>query len=949
MASPALQPVATASPQAAPAAPQTAPASPQTAPAVKPDPVKKYIFPFPGINTVGAKPAEIPTANYVKTWGQYAMNGFYPLGLSGQWHGGIHFDDNTGTQLLQHTGVRCIADGEVIAWRYNAKPFVSEYDEGKGKYSTSFVLVRHRLQYPVPAGGGDPPSCIFYSLYMHLLHTQAYDPAGLLPARPDIWVNITDRLRRVVGRQARYGKRPEWSIPKGFSSREKGKLRDEIGVYLTQQGKNVAWIGSGTKLTLKNDEDWSCEVASIEEGNKVHFNPEVGEIPVAGLHVLDYELDKVPGLPQAGAVHILPEPLPVKAGALIGHPGDYQRFGEVAIRSGEKRLVHLEVFAGQEFKGFVERCRTLDAAKPDKEKSLLALEAGALPKALSSPDLTLPAGEWLGLDPASPKEGDWVLAQRGTNSYSGTDKAKRKAGFTPGGGIAWMPRSDFARSAQDGLWELASAWTDAWGQFPLLAGGDRPPVAVGKVIDLKQKEPLPLALRFADDEHDQRWWLVRYFARMGEKLVWTQGWVSGATAKVKLCTPWAWPGFELVGEDGASPLDRHNQRKADKYDPSTPLLEKLLALIDANGDGVITLKEIRDAWQNPCLVQPLSRLVIEHKSEWGLGMSFWDEVGRKIMEARSAEKLNVFDFVKIWKEERKRIEKLRFWDEVKGQHGFPQDIKVWHVHPLALVENFINKGCGCETLTVNLLLGIEPSVPVSKAQLYVPLILEMYEKYGISSCIGKAHLLAQMLHESMYFKTTIEGGSGHSYSPYIGRGLLQITHRNTYEKYGVHAGGMDFVSNVTAMQKLENVPYCVDVSGWFWTKYKPYRNGIVNLEDYGKEDDFIWITFLVNGGFTHYADRLRLINAAIDKLKLHEHLKKNKDGVYHLEDSFGFGHGDVVWLWARHSDPSEPGLNHLPKDSAQAIMAYRRYLEIGADNSRKNIARTRIPALGGTL
>jgi len=143
-------------PQTPPATPQTPPATPQTPPAtpqaaVKPEPVK-FAFPFPGLNTLEGKPTEVPANIYIKTWGQYAMDGFYPIGLSGQWHGGIHFDDNTGTQFNQTLGVRCIADGEVIAWRYDEQPQVSEYNEGQGKYSTGFVLVRHRLQYQYPKG-----------------------------------------------------------------------------------------------------------------------------------------------------------------------------------------------------------------------------------------------------------------------------------------------------------------------------------------------------------------------------------------------------------------------------------------------------------------------------------------------------------------------------------------------------------------------------------------------------------------------------------------------------------------------------------------------------------------------------------------------------------------------------------------------------------------------------
>jgi GH24 family phage-related lysozyme (muramidase) len=77
-------------------------------------------------------------------------------------------------------------------------------------------------------------------------------------------------------------------------------------------------------------------------------------------------------------------------------------------------------------------------------------------------------------------------------------------------------------------------------------------------------------------------------------------------------------------------------------------------------------------------------------------MNFWDEVGSLIQAAANRPgHQGVLDTVKIWKEERKRIEKLRFWDEVKGKHGFPQDIKVWHVHPLAWVENFICKSGIC--------------------------------------------------------------------------------------------------------------------------------------------------------------------------------------------------------------------------------------------------------------
>src|SRR5690606_9506706 len=86
-----------------------------------------------------------------------AENGFYPMGANGLWHGGVHFDANTGA-LLDQNQVRCIADGEVIAYRiddrYPETPHAATIHPGMGpeplgaKYSTGFVLVKHRLTLP---------------------------------------------------------------------------------------------------------------------------------------------------------------------------------------------------------------------------------------------------------------------------------------------------------------------------------------------------------------------------------------------------------------------------------------------------------------------------------------------------------------------------------------------------------------------------------------------------------------------------------------------------------------------------------------------------------------------------------------------------------------------------------------------------------------------------------
>ncbi|RXK64251.1 hypothetical protein ERT44_16340 [Stenotrophomonas sp. MA5] len=86
-----------------------------------------------------------------------AEDGFFPIGANSLWHGGIHFSDETGRalaqgplQLAERSGVRCIADGEVVAYRINKTYPAVEFRKNASKalYSTGFTLVRHTLVLP---------------------------------------------------------------------------------------------------------------------------------------------------------------------------------------------------------------------------------------------------------------------------------------------------------------------------------------------------------------------------------------------------------------------------------------------------------------------------------------------------------------------------------------------------------------------------------------------------------------------------------------------------------------------------------------------------------------------------------------------------------------------------------------------------------------------------------
>ncbi|KVV25472.1 calcium-binding protein [Burkholderia ubonensis] len=135
---PAAKPPKAAKPAAAPAEPAYTPLA--------------WSFPF---SPAGKEDAADPMT-YMKALAS-AEDGFYPLGASGIWHGGIHFDQKTGKVLKQEEGVRAIAKGEVVAYRLDSKyPELAYQDKRYALYSTGFVLVRHTLQLPPAPKKPDP-------------------------------------------------------------------------------------------------------------------------------------------------------------------------------------------------------------------------------------------------------------------------------------------------------------------------------------------------------------------------------------------------------------------------------------------------------------------------------------------------------------------------------------------------------------------------------------------------------------------------------------------------------------------------------------------------------------------------------------------------------------------------------------------------------------------------
>jgi len=640
------------------------------------------------------------------------MDGFFPIGVNGQWHGGIHFDAGTATRFNQHDGVRCIADGEIIAWRLNDEPMRSLYTQGTGRYSNGFVLVRHRLQYPDTQISG-----VFYSLYMHLATTKFYEdpdvdgiPYIINPlVCPNWWGK--DPLKRIA---AGKDERPDWSIPDSVKDKkERDAMRKEKGILFTKKGTKdpAAWLPNGQKLTLKPGTGDKRELGTVADKTLLYLHPakladsKTAPLTTAapgvppGLEIEEAKLTKVPARPQPTDKVNIVEPIPVEAGEIIGHLGYYERFAD-----WDRAILHLETFAGPEFRGFIDQCRAQDARAPANTKRILIIEKDAKPvTGASDSTITIPAGEWIKLTTGTPAGSPWIKVQRGINGNAAKDaEAKAKAAkankpepkplkvvFKPSGTTAWIKRGALSNNLKNPT-ELKAELV-AWENFPLQKNGPPgPPVFAQLVVNTKQKSSA--ATDYTKDDQGARWWKVRYptVDAKGQASN-VEGWVSDASfPKVSLCTRWAWPGFELIVEPTPKPVKNLETRQCNNYGATSPVLATLLAVIDLNKDGKVTKEEIWDAWQNPYLATyRLSRLIIEQDSEWGMPMAIWNEFGQALM--RDADR-----FTKaIWEEDKKRIEKLLFWNEVKGQNGLPSGPRVWHMHPIGLIGNFAKSGCEC--------------------------------------------------------------------------------------------------------------------------------------------------------------------------------------------------------------------------------------------------------------
>ncbi|CAJ0818168.1 chitinase [Ralstonia flaminis] len=644
-------------------------------------PLKRLRFTFP-LRKKGqgdaAKAVEITDEHEFHKLLKNEPSGGYGVSGAGMWHGGIHITERGAGQSLDiKAGVRCIADGEVVAWRINRTYLVSELPEQDGQpairapYSTGFALVRHEMEFPRGT------KLTFFSLYMHVQACSDYPENGPWPAYWPTCFEVTqyanDRPANGAGGQA---------APASHVG-----LRVRAGA--TSSSQPIAILPQGAQVRIgKREKKWGQIVEAngvtpypAKAGDWVEPAAVVGKwIHVGKNNAGQLEAREVMPEDAFDQVVVPPKPYPIKAGDLIGHLGRYDSLNQ---RTSD-RMVHIEVFCGDDIKLFLAQGRDWirnNCANANAWKQL----------GLPSDPTILRVGKGTKLYAAPFQEGqdapctDVTLIEtfselakhpenRHTETAPGVDGQKRNWWKVDGANMLHADISGWVREQNFAGGRVTREFAQSWIDFDTV-----------------------------EDEHDPTHTM---FAT-------TEAYIDYRT-----------------GADVPEPA---------ALAKLSPLMAKVYRTAFPTGDGRQAADELRDAASDPWRAFSLSRLIIQHESEWA-NPGKWTKLIAAIEEKTGAKAEH--------EAEQQRIEKLVWWEAVQAKlPGFPEPA-VFHIHSGALVGNFSRPAF---RFTLEIMKNLYPDVANSKSEELEVIAEELNNHlslYQLDTALKRTHFFAQILQET---------------------------------------------------------------------------------------------------------------------------------------------------------------------------------------------------------
>lgn len=312
----------------------------------------KFAYPFRRqSDDPGKPPKEITDQHEFRRLLLQEEGGPYVVTRQGLWHGGIHVSSaGAGSSLDLRHGIRCMADGHIVAWRLNRQYLTSELPaQGDqpafiARHSSGFTLVRHVMEFP------RENRLVFFSLYMHLQDFAGYEADNTV-RRPSYWFTS---FRVAQGASDK----PATSATGATAPVDHTGLR----VRATKgAGRIIGILPRGAIFSVaRRDGNWG-QIEALHAMALVP--PRVGdhvapEAAVAGWIYLGAERGAAvvePVMPESELDRLMipARPIPLKAGDLIGHLGRFDSIGD----RRQECLVHLEMFCDESIGPFIEKSR----------------------------------------------------------------------------------------------------------------------------------------------------------------------------------------------------------------------------------------------------------------------------------------------------------------------------------------------------------------------------------------------------------------------------------------------------------------------------------------------------------------------------------------------------------------------------------------------------------------
>jgi len=458
---------------------------------------------------------------------------------------------------------------------------------------------------------------IIYSLYMHLEEGAVYQSTPTL-ARPGFWENKEDYLVPMTAKDV------DPNLPGKLGLNVRHQEKRGAVIDLLPQGAIVGVSGEGAYRRLENmkgparlvgadgtllgyvrfdqlepaedgeyrakagltiyeniNSNRSVRKPDLPKGTQVKISGE-GELRKLESVAQFVHFDSLQALPVPrlhDEIYVLDKPLPIKAGALIGHIGQYQDY---AAAQPEKKL-HLEVFTDGDVERFIIQCRSWE-------------------KGLSAKDKT------------------WLKLAKGTAVVAHKDHFGEKRPPTPNDERQLSDADLFVpKSLLDGL--------PSTHKLAVAEAGGR------KACSWYRLEGL---LNNAKNQLLDGWVRVEKGVEQ-----WTSPWAwEGYEVITDYTSP---PEFMAASLRSLKRLTDEQLRRygpmADAGDTG-PIKERLFDLIDSDGNKNITAEKLREAMRIPAHAQALSRLIIYCESEWYYRPQKWDVLDELLGHAGSTPHIN---------------------------------------------------------------------------------------------------------------------------------------------------------------------------------------------------------------------------------------------------------------------------------------------------------------------